>query len=119
MAIKQESAEDAYQTVLAHAGCAMPNRDSLYTRIIEEVHTDTATRGNNGFISSPSNAGVWPDLQSGTAYVDSDHDGMADAWEIDRSLNPDNRNYKDTIGTICWSFFKIVLITFSQNKPGR
>ena len=90
----------------------MLNRDSLDTRIIEEVRTGTATRGNNGFISSPSDAGGWPDLQSGTAYIDSDHDDMADAWEIDRSYNPDNRNDKDTIGYTMQGLFLNCLDNF-------
>jgi len=42
-----------------------------------------------------------PSLQSGTAPVDSDRDGMPDAWENANGLNPNDandRNNTDSIG---------------------
>jgi hypothetical protein len=97
MPIRHQTAEEAYQTVLAHVGCAKPNRDSLDARIIEEVRTGTAVNGD-GFISSP---GPLPSLANGTAPTDSDHDGMPDNWENDHGLDPNNpndRNNTDNIG---------------------
>jgi pectate lyase len=90
MAIDQETPEEAYRTVLEHAGCSFPNRDAIDKRIIEEVRTGTAKYGNNGIITTPSDVGGWPTLRSGTAPVDSDHDGMPDTWEKDSGLNPDD-----------------------------
>ena len=101
MPIRQQTAEDAYVSVLDHAGCSLPNRDSIDSRIIEEVRTGTATFGNNGIINNPSEVGGWPNLASGTAYTDSDHDGMPDSWENAHGLNPndpDDRNNTDSIG---------------------
>ena len=97
MPIRHQTAEEAYQTVLAHAGCSKPNRDSLDERIIEEVSTGTAVNGD-GFIDVP---GPLPILAGGTAPADSDHDGMPDSWEIEKGLNPNNasdRNNTDSIG---------------------
>jgi len=54
MPIKEQTAHDAYQAVLDHAGCSLPNRDTIDTRIIEEVRNGTATYGDNGFVNSPS-----------------------------------------------------------------
>jgi len=89
MAITQQSAEEAYTTVLAHAGCSLPKRDSIDARIIEEVRNGTATYGN-GIISSPSDVGGWPELKSTPVPADTDQDGMPDAWEKDKGLDPND-----------------------------
>ena len=101
MPIRQETAEEAYLSVLEHAGCSLPNRDSVDRRIIEEVRNGTYTYGNNGFVTKPSDVGGHPSLQNGTPPADSDHDGMPDAWENANGLNPNNandRNNTDSIG---------------------
>ena len=90
MPISQESAEEAYKTVLKHAGCSFPNRDTIDRRIIEEVRTGTAFKGKNGIITKPIDVGGWPELKSAPAPADGDHDGMPDAWEKDRGLNPND-----------------------------
>ncbi|MHC4173081.1 MAG: pectate lyase family protein [Planctomycetota bacterium] len=90
MAIHQQTPEDAYHAVLAHAGCSKPNRDNIDRRIIEEVRNGTATYGNNGIITYPSDVGGWPELKSTTAPTDTDHDGMPDEWETKKGLNPKN-----------------------------
>jgi len=88
MPINQQTAEEAYKAVLDGAGCSLPNRDVIDTRIIKEVRTGTASKGNNGFVDTPSMSGGWPSLKSGTAPTDSDHDGMPDAWETAHGLDP-------------------------------
>jgi pectate lyase len=102
MSINQESPRDAYKAVLAHAGCSKPKRDSIDRRIIEEVRHGTATYGNNGIITTPNDVGGWPNLQGGPAPVDSDHDGMPDAWESKFKLDPkdasDNKQDQDKDG---------------------
>jgi pectate lyase len=90
MPINQESPQDAYNAVLAHAGCSKPKRDSIDRRIVEEARNGTATYGNNGIITTPSDVGGWPELNSTTAPTDTDHDGIPDAWESAKGLNPDD-----------------------------
>jgi pectate lyase len=90
MPINQQSAKEAYQAVLKYAGCSLPNRDALDARIIEEVRTGTATKGDSGFVKNPMISGGWPELKSLPAPADSDHDGMPDAWEKDKGLNPND-----------------------------
>jgi hypothetical protein len=90
MLIHQESAEDAYRAVLHRVGCSLPNREVVDTRIIEEVRNGTATKGDKGFVNSPSMAGGWPDLKSLPAPADSDLDGMPDAWEDQFGLDANN-----------------------------
>ncbi|WP_193747461.1 carbohydrate-binding protein [Cellvibrio sp. OA-2007] len=100
MPIKQETAEQAYLSVLAKAG-ASKVRDSVDTRIIEEVRNGTATYGKNGIIESQQEVGGWPSLKNGTAPQDSDKDGMPDDWENANGLNPSDasdRNKKDGVG---------------------
>jgi len=78
--ITQHSAEQAYELVLAQAGATLPERDPVDKRIINMVRIGKPTFGN-GIIDTPSNVGGWPEYNSAPAPIDSDHDGMPDAWE--------------------------------------
>jgi hypothetical protein len=93
--VRTQTAEEAYKSVLAGAGAVLPKRDSVDTRIIEEARTGTATfkgRGDTGpgIIDSQTDVGGWPILKSAPVPVDSDHDGMADDWELANGLDPTN-----------------------------
>lgn len=105
MKINEQSPEDAYNAVLANAGCNKPVRDAVDSRIIDEVRNGNATfegasfkkRGRmadpslkSGIIDSQNDVGGWPELKSFPAPVDSDHDGMPDEWELKKGLNPND-----------------------------
>lgn len=110
MPIEEHTAQQAYDLVLANAGCSKPNRDAVDRRVLNDVATGTAKyEGESyktrkqlvdesvpcGIIDKPSDVGGWPELKSVHAPVDSDHDGMPDQWELSRDLdinNPDDRN---------------------------
>jgi len=78
-----QSAIDAYNEVIKHAGASYPQRDSVDLRIIKNVIDST------GFIiNRQSEVGGWPLLFSAPAPKDSDNDGMPDHWEISHGLNP-------------------------------
>ena len=81
----------AFEKVLAYGGASY-KRDSHDTYIAEDVEKGTAkytSSGNSpGFINSQDEAGGWPVLNSETALVDSDGDGMPDAWETEHGLDP-------------------------------
>jgi pectate lyase len=98
MPINQQTAQDAYTAVLAHAGCSKPNRDSVDARIVQEVATGTTTYGNNGIITTPADVGGWPTLASGTPPTDTDHDGMPDDWENTHGLNPNDPSDRNLVG---------------------
>lgn len=89
------TAEEAFETALRHAGCSHV-RDAVDKRIIEEIRGGTAQFGRSyggggkGIIDSPSDVGGWPALHSTTAPRDTDGDGMPDAWEAARGLNPND-----------------------------
>lgn len=90
--VNEQTAEAAYETVLAKAGCSL-HRDAVDTRIIEEVRTGTYTyegsKGSTGgLIDTQSDVGGWPELKEGAKPVDTDGDGIPDEWEIQYGLNP-------------------------------
>lgn len=102
------SAKDAYGYVLANAGATLPKRDAVDLRIVEQVKTgkikyveggktglgksyikrrlpeDSYTKG---IISDISQVGGYPTYQ-GKPYIDTDKDGIPDAWEVKNGLNP-------------------------------
>jgi hypothetical protein len=100
--VTQQSAEEAYELVLARAGATLPKRDPVDNRIIKIVRTGKPTY-KNGIIDIPSDVGGWPQYKSAAAPVDSDHDGMPDNWEkqfglkwndsSDSSKDADNDGY--------------------------
>ena len=80
----EQTADDAYQTVLAKAGCSL-KRDAIDIRMVQNVEN-----GTGGLIDSQSEVGGWP-VYEGTASKDSDYDGMPDEWETAHGLNPKSR----------------------------
>lgn len=98
--VTTQSAEAAYDSVLAKAGAILPRRDAVDTRIVNEVRTGTVTNGGaydsrvggrkSGIIDSQVTVGGFPNLASGTSPLDSDSDGMPDAWEVSKGLDPKN-----------------------------
>ena len=74
-------AEEAYDLVLAHAGC-LP-RDEVSARTAYEVRTGTGSWGRH------DPPGDWRKrLAGGAAPKDTDRDGMPDAWETAHKLDP-------------------------------
>lgn len=104
MPIGQQTAQESFASVLGNAGANLPKRDTVDTRIIEEVRRGTATYEGiyksrkrvadeskiTGIIDSQDDVGGWPELESKSAPVDTDHDGMPDDWERKHGLNPGN-----------------------------
>jgi hypothetical protein len=83
--VKTVSAKEAYDLVLASVGASLPMRDPVDTRLIEHVRTH-----GGHIIDSQKEVGGWPVLQSGPLPVDTDNDGIPDAWEIAHGLDPKN-----------------------------
>lgn len=101
-------AEEAYEFVLNNVGATFPKRDEVDERIIKQVRTGKIEvkdgLENNigkefvkrrlpddsykkGIITNPNQVGGYPEYK-GTAYKDSDNDGIPDAWEKKYGLNP-------------------------------
>ncbi len=83
--VKTVAAADALELVLATVGASLPVRDAVDTRLVNHVRTRTGK-----LIDSQNEVGGWPVLKSGPLPVDTDHDGIPDAWELARGLNPKN-----------------------------
>jgi hypothetical protein len=86
--VYQQTALEAYESVLAHAGATLPRRDAVDRRIVESVRTGKVSRGN-GIINDPREVGGYPDYSFSPeeAPIDSDRDGMPDDWEKSHGLN--------------------------------
>jgi len=87
--VKQETAMEAFQSVLAKAGATRPRRDAVDARVTEAVRTGKVSIGN-GIINDPAEVGGYPDysFSPGDVPLDSDHDSMPDEWEKRHELNP-------------------------------
>jgi pectate lyase len=130
IAIEQQTAEDAYLLVLDSAGANLPRRDSVDQRIVREVTGGTATYGTgtynqdrglgaapSGIIDSQMDAGGWPVLYTGPVPEDSDHDGMPDAWETGRGLNPEYPEDRNGIGDGGYTHLENYLNSITEFPP--
>ncbi|MEK7752650.1 MAG: pectate lyase [Acidobacteriota bacterium] len=82
-AVKTTSAQTAFEAVLAEAGACRPVRDSIDARLISEARNRTGS-----VIDSQWEVGGWPAYRGARPPLDSDRDGMPDAWEKAHALNP-------------------------------
>lgn len=93
-----QSADEAYASVLSYVGANAKGLDYLDQRYISETKNGTYTYTGSvdklkGIIDSQNDAGGYPDsskFKGGTAYTDSDHDGISDEWEKSHGLDPNN-----------------------------
>jgi hypothetical protein len=92
IAVKTQSAADAYELVLKNAGAILPKRDTLDERIINEVKNRTGRLIDvqGGYLHGTAyeqTLSAWPTLNALPAPKDSDSDGMPDEWETKNGLN--------------------------------
>ena len=85
--VDTQSAQDAFETVLAKSGCSL-SRDAVDERVINEVKN-----GTGKLIDKPSDVGGWPELSANDAenIMDEDGDHIPDSWEKKYGLDPTNR----------------------------
>lgn len=76
-------AKETYQAVLNDVGANVPFRDSVDQRLINDV-----LNGTGKSVNHPDEVGAWPKLTGTPPPLDSDHDGMPDAWEKAHGLDP-------------------------------
>lgn len=91
--VDTQDARKAMDLVLKRAGASL-KRDAVDIRIINETRSGKTTFGN-GIIDSQEQVGSWPKLKSVPASKDTDEDGMPDAWEKAKGLNPAKANAAD------------------------
>ena len=131
------TAQLAYERVLSYAGASL-HRDSFDELMVSDTRNSTATYTGSGlskgFINSqndnkPSGAGsnwsAWPTLNSTDAPVDSDSDGMPDAWEEAHGLNPKSAADGKLLNEEGYTNVEVYLnslvadITAAQNEGGE
>lgn len=94
--VTTHNAEIAYLKVMQYAGASL-SRDSHDERYMSETQNGTAeymgsVTKTKGIIDSQNDVGGWPTLNSGTAPLDSDKDGMPNDWETANGLNPNSND---------------------------
>jgi hypothetical protein len=114
MKINQQTAEEAYASVLENAGATLPKRDAIDTRIVDETRNGYATYEGatykqkkkvadeskvTGIIDTQKDVGGWPELKSAPAPTDTDHDGIPDKWEKKNALNPNNAEDRNKVAS--------------------
>ena len=103
--ITEQPAKQAYESVIGDVGANWPKHDAIDARTVRDVIRRGFTyRGSKtglpGIIDSQRDVGPYADLKGGEAPIDSDHDGMPDAWEKDHALNLNDPSdgAKDSVG---------------------
>jgi len=91
-------AKDLLKLVLPTVGASLPKRDSVDTRLVNDVRNRTGH-----IIDSQKDVGGWPELKAGKVALDSDNDGIPDAWEIKLHLNPHDPSDASQIGKYGYS----------------
>jgi hypothetical protein len=88
--VPTQTAAEAYESVLQHAGATRPKRDAVDRRILEQVRNGTVTfKARQGIITDVKQVGGYPEY-GGEPVKDTDGDGMPDAWERKYGLNPND-----------------------------
>ena len=80
--VETQSAQEAFERVLRGAGALFPRRDAVDARIVAEVRS-----GTGKIIARENELGDWPTYASGEPPVDTDNDGLPDAWETAHGLD--------------------------------
>jgi pectate lyase len=93
-------AKDVPKLVLPIVGASLPKRDVVDARLVSDVRNRTGK-----LIDSQKQVGGWPELKAGKVPVDSDNDGIPDAWEIKHGLNPHDPSDASQIGK--WGYSNI------------
>ena len=91
-ALPVEAATVSYEAVLQSAGASF-RRDTLDQRIVNDVRNRTGRfiDVQGGFPHGTAyelTVNAWPALRSAPALADTDKDGLPDAWEKEKGLNP-------------------------------
>jgi pectate lyase len=89
--VLQQTALQAFETVLAKAGATLPRRDAVDQRVTEMVRTGKVSN-QTGIIRDPEEVGGYPNysFKPEEVLADTDKDGMPDAWETKHKLDPNS-----------------------------
>ena len=94
--VKTDAPKQAYEKILKIGGASLV-RDAVDLHVLKDVKKGSFTYNGslgskNGIIDSQNDVGGFPTLRQGKNPIDSDNDGMPDAWEIKHNLDPKKAN---------------------------
>lgn len=100
--VETTSLDDLLENVLSDVGANCQGLDQVDIRVLSDVRNRTASSkgsktGLPGIIDSQTDVGGWPELRSGQTPLDSDQDGMPDAWETAHGLNPMKQDHNQQL----------------------
>jgi hypothetical protein len=79
--VKIQTAEQAYDSVLADSGAMLPHRDVVDARVVEEVRTGKVTyEAGKGIITDVKQVGGYPEY-NGAPFADLDTSGIPLWWK--------------------------------------
>jgi hypothetical protein len=122
-AVTTHTAEQAYEKVLQYAGASL-SRDWVDTLMVYDTrygkasYTGSGAGNILGVIDSqednrPTDAlstwNAWPELKTTTYPTDTDRDGMPDAWETAKGLNPNNENDAKTLNAEGYTMLEVYM----------
>jgi len=118
--VTPHSAREAYDSVIADVGANIPHYDAADQRALDNTKQRTTTfmgskTGLPGIPDSQNDVGGYPQMKSGNAPDDNDHDGMADWWEKKRGLNPANPEDCNGLGTDGYTNLELYLNWIVEN----
>ncbi|MEM9104861.1 MAG: hypothetical protein AAGC96_04330 [Pseudomonadota bacterium] len=96
VAHKPYPSSQTYESVLAIAGSRTP--DGRFDDTLDDIVVKQVRSCKGRITNRPESIGGWPDLPEEVAAPDADNDGMPDAWELARGLDPNDA--ADTWGDI-------------------
>jgi len=79
-AITPVAAKDVPAYVYANAGCRAPFQDSADRRVLGQSQRACWNSSSNLFVDSTDDVGGWPDLSGGSPPLDTNADGVPDAY---------------------------------------
>jgi len=89
--ISPDTVTNAINDILDNSGAILPIRDAVDNRIVNGYNTTSSI-----IIDTQEEVGGFPTLNSTSALLDTDNDGMPDSWETTNGLdlnNPADRNF--------------------------
>ncbi|MFT3738719.1 MAG: T9SS type A sorting domain-containing protein [Breznakibacter sp.] len=111
--VTTHTAEEAYNLVLAGAGASY-KRDGTDARVVNEVANRLApVRASNGttkggLIDTQADVGGWDAYSYDVSELatDTDRDGMPDAWETAKGLDPNNAADRNTVAPSGYTYLE-------------
>jgi pectate lyase len=85
--VMTQSAEQAFDLVLEHAGATRPKRDTVDTRVVSEV-----SAGKGRIIKNEEEVGGWPAYAAAESPTNIANDGIPDDWKKAHGLSSTDTN---------------------------